>query len=59
MVEEMKNQEARNFVGKKGPEYVCNSATLEEKKHFKGTLYDEQGSANLSIISYFSSPLHL
>ena len=51
-----KQQEARNFVGRNGPEYVQNFATEEEKKYFEGILY-KSGIPILTLISYLSSPV--
>ena len=51
-----KTQEARNFVGKTGPNYVQNLATIEERKHFEGILY-KGGIPVLTLISYMASPV--
>ena len=51
-----KQQEARNFVGKNGPEYVQKFATEEEKKHFEGILYSA-GIPVLALLSYLASPI--
>ena len=32
-------QEAKNFIGKKGPNYVLHMATKEEKEYFEGIIY--------------------
>ncbi len=49
-------REVRNFVRKKGPEYVSALATEEERRHFEGSLY-ANGVPNLSLISYLVSPV--
>lgn len=51
-----KAQEARNFVGKTGPNYVESLATIEERKHFEGILY-KGGIPVLALISYIASPV--
>ncbi|NLC88287.1 MAG: hypothetical protein GX682_05955 [Clostridiaceae bacterium] len=56
MAEENKRQEAVSFVGKKGPVYASDSATENEKDYFEGTLY-KNGQVDLSLLSYYSSPL--
>lgn len=50
-----RKQEARNFVGKNGPEYVQNLATEKERKYFEGILY-YGGIPILALLSYMSSP---
>lgn len=49
-----KQQEARNFVGKKGIRYVESLATKEEKQYFEGSIY-HSGVPDLSLISYMAS----
>lgn len=49
-----KQQEARNFVGKKGIGYVESFATKEEKQYFEGSIY-HGGIPDLSLISYMAS----
>lgn len=58
MADEKKVEEAKVFVSKKGPEYVKNYATSDEREHFEGTIY-KKGIPDLVLISYFSTPLHL
>lgn len=50
-------QEARCFVGKKGPNYVLLLATKEEKRYFEGNIY-HNGVPDLSFISSLASPLN-
>lgn len=58
MAEEQKNvhkeQEARNFVGRNGEEYVRNLATNGEKAYFEGTIY-KNGLPDLVFLSYMTS----
>lgn len=49
-------QEARYFVGKKGPNYVIRFATKEEKRYFEGNIY-HNGIPDLSLISSIASPV--
>ncbi len=51
-------QEARSFVGRKGPQYVNLYATKEEKHHFEGSLYI-RGIPNKSLITNLASPPNL
>ena len=53
MISTQIEQEAKNFIGKKGPKYVLNFATKEEKEYFEGTIY-QNGVATISI-SYLPS----
>lgn len=59
MVTTQLEQEAKNFIGKKGPNYVLNFATKEEKEYFEGTIY-QNGVATIGIITSpnFYSSLH-
>ncbi len=57
MVTSQIEQEAKNFIGKKGPNYVLNLATKEEKKHFEGIIY-KNGVANTNIFCYPSNISH-
>ena len=50
-------QEAKNFIGKKGPNYVLNLATKEEKEYFEGTIY-QNGTAAINISSFPSTNSH-
>jgi len=51
-----KEQEARTFIAKKGPHYVQELATKEEREYFDNTLYCG-GIPILTLISYLSAPL--
>lgn len=52
-----KQQEARNFIGRKGTLYVNSLATEEERKYFEGILYCS-GIPILSFISYMASSVN-
>lgn len=54
MVTSQIEQEAKNFIGKKGPNYVLNLATEEEKEYFEGTIY-QNGVATINIFYYPSN----
>lgn len=56
MVTSQIEQEAKNFIGKKGPNYVLNLATKEEKEYFEGTIY-QNGVATIGILCYPSLSL--
>ena len=43
-----KEQEARNFIGKKGPAYVV-SASTQEKDYFDGIIY-KNGILNYNLL---------
>lgn len=45
-----KQQEARNFIGRKGSAYIKNLATSEEKAYFEGIIYNS-GIPDLASIS--------
>lgn len=51
MVTSQIEQEAKNFIGKKGPNYVLNLASKEEKEYFEGTIY-QNGVAIIGIFCY-------
>lgn len=51
MVTSQIEQEAKNFIGKKGPNYVLNLASKEEKEYFEGTIY-QNGIATIGIFCY-------
>ncbi len=54
MVTSQIEQEAKNFIGKKGPNYVLNLATKEEKEYFEGIIY-KNGVAKANIFCYPSN----
>lgn len=54
MISTQIEQEAKNFIGKKGPKYVLNFATKEEKEYFEGIIY-ENGIATINISCFSSS----
>lgn len=45
-------QEAKSFIGKKGPAYLSSSASKEEQEYFEGTIY-KNGLLIESLVSYF------
>ena len=47
-------QEAKNFIGKKGPNYVLHMATKEEKEYFEGIIY-KKGKPFNGFVLYFNS----
>lgn len=51
MVTSQIEQEAKNFIGKKGPKYVLNLATKEEKEYFEGIIY-KNGVATINFFRY-------
>jgi len=48
-------QEAKNFIGKKGPNYVLHMATKEEKEYFEGIIYKKGKPCISFIYTSFSS----
>ena len=54
MISTQIEQEAKNFIGKKGPKYVLDFATKEEKEYFEGTIY-QNGIATINNFCFSSS----
>lgn len=52
---EQKQQEARNFLGRKGLIYILTLSTKEEKKYFEGSIYNS-GIPDSTFISCIASP---
>lgn len=51
-----KEQEARSFIGRKGPVYVSSFASKKEKAYFNDTIYNDGGLLlQNALYSYYPS----